>query len=488
MSDVRACPQSHPLFLLQISARSWRLCVACYDHGQNSLSWDSDREKANMDAASFREIFSESARLQRYLDAEAALAQAQAKLSVIPKEAADQISNAARLERIDRDRLDSEIERTGHSFAPLVAELSRVVGGAAGGWVHWGATTQNIVQTGDTVGLRLAEAELVGILQEIVHQMSSLADQYADTLMAGRTHQQHAVPITFGFKVAAWIDVLVRDLERFAQCRPRMLVAMAGGAAGTFATLGPVGPAVQDEYARLLGLGSMSVPSRSIVDHLVEFVCLLGLVASTAATIAEECARLMSIEFGEVAEILPDDNIGSSTMPQKRNPKSANAVIIASARVRAMVPLALDSMIQSHEVDGSRSVMLDHALRESCIQMFDTLSALRELMTTLEIFPDRMRNNLRLSHGLISAEAVMMRLGLIIGRQEAHSLIHDVALKAKKLDKDFFDVLCADQQIANTLTRSEVTYLLNPVNHIGLSAKIAHDASRRARAYLAELA
>ena len=267
---------------------------------------------AFMDAPEFRSIFSEPARLQRYLDVEAALARAQAALGVIPTEAAEQISASAKLELVDRERLDREIRRTGHSFAPLVAELSKVVGGREGGWVHWGATTQNIVQTGDILGLRTAEAELVRLLCEIIGAMAKLADDHAETVMAGRTHQQHAVPITFGFKVAAWIDVLLRDLERFSQCRPRLLVAMAGGAAGTFASSGAVGREVQEKFAGSLGLGGMAVASRNITDHLAEFVCLLGLTAGTSAAVAEECARLMSIEFGEVAEKLPDDNIGSS--------------------------------------------------------------------------------------------------------------------------------------------------------------------------------
>ena len=438
-----------------------------------------------MDIDQFRGLFSDSLRLQRYLDVEAALAQAQANLGIIPQEAARRIAEVAHVELLDLERVNQEIARTGHSFAPLVVELARVAGGTAGGWVHWGATTQNIQQTGDIIGLRLAETEIVRRLRNVVWLLTQLADEHADTAMAGRTHQQHAVPITFGFKVATWIDILVRDLQRFEQSRPRLLMAMAGGAAGTFATLGAIGPAVQEEFARLLGLRSMMVPSRSMVDHLVEFVCVIGITASTIASISEECARLTSSEFGELAETLPDDNVGSSTMPQKRNPKFANEATIASARVRAMVPLALETMIQSHEVDGSRSAMLDHALREACMQMFDAVSALQDLLAGLQVFPERMRANLDLTDGLISAEAVMMSLGEELGRQEAHALIHEIALEARKQGNSFLDLLLADDRVFVHLTQDQMQWLLDPTNYLGLSAEIARAASHHAREYLA---
>ncbi|WP_052737696.1 lyase family protein [Bacillus sp. SA1-12] len=272
---------------------------------------------------SLREIFSPHSRLQRYLDVEAALALTQAELGLIPKAAGDKIAMAAKIELIDEKRLDSEQSITGHFLMTLVSELSRVVGEPEGGYVHWGATTQNIEQTGDVLGIRSATRILSNQLCDVIEALAVLCEKYADTLMAGRTHWQQAVPITLGFKVATWTDVMIRHLERFEQIKPRLFTSMTGGAAGTFASLGNIGPTVQEGVARRLGLTPMNVPARNIVDHFAEYVMLLGMISATLTSIAEEVSRLMSVEFGEVSESLPEGDIGSSTMPQKRNAKSA---------------------------------------------------------------------------------------------------------------------------------------------------------------------
>ena len=195
-------------------------------------------------------IFSPSSRRQRYLEVEAALAEAQAELDIIPRAAANSIVKAARLEHLDQDRIAAEQARTGHSLVPLISELSRVVGSPDGGWVHRGATTQNIVQTGDILGLRAAHRILSTPLCDVLQALADLGERTADFVMPGRTHWQHAVPITFGFKVAAWSDVMIRHLERMQQVQPRLFTSMTGGAAGTFATLGEIGPAVQEGVAR----------------------------------------------------------------------------------------------------------------------------------------------------------------------------------------------------------------------------------------------
>ncbi|MBV8187975.1 MAG: adenylosuccinate lyase family protein, partial [Alphaproteobacteria bacterium] len=209
-------------------------------------------------------------RWQAWLDVEVALARAQAELSIIPSEAAEAIAPKARLELMDRGRIDEGFARTGHTLVPLVWELSRLVGEPHGGWVHWGATTQNITQTGDLLVLRQAHGIFFGQIGEVLRAMADLAERTADFAMAGRTHGQHAVPATFGYKVAVWIDELLRHVERLNQLAPRLFVAMLGGAAGTYASLGTQGPKVQQGIARHLGFRSMSVPSRTELDHLAE--------------------------------------------------------------------------------------------------------------------------------------------------------------------------------------------------------------------------
>jgi adenylosuccinate lyase len=214
-------------------------------------------------------------RWQAWLDVEAALARAQAELGIIPVAAAEAIAGAARLEKMDRGRIDEGLARTGLTIVPLVWELGRIAGDPHGGWVHWGATTQNITQTGDLLVLQRAHGVFLRQIGEIILAMAELADRGAEMPIAGRTHGQHAVPATFGYKVAVWIDELLRHTERFRQAAPRLFVAMLGGGAGTYASLGTNGPLVQRGIGRLLGFGSMAVPSRAIGDHL-RLLCRAG--------------------------------------------------------------------------------------------------------------------------------------------------------------------------------------------------------------------
>src|SRR3984885_12587657 len=238
-------------------------------------------------------------RWQAWLDVEVALARSQAELGIIPNEAAEAISRAARLDLLDRARIDEGFARTGHTIVPLVWELGRVVGEPHGGWVHWGATTQNITQTGDLLVLRQAHGIFLRLINEALSAMADLAERGADMVLPGRTHGQHAVPATFGYKVAVWVDELIRHVERLKQAAPRIFVAMLGGGAGTFASLGEMGPKVQAAIGRQLGFGSMTVPSRVILDHLAENICLLGMLAASCGRIGREIYTLMKTEFGE---------------------------------------------------------------------------------------------------------------------------------------------------------------------------------------------
>ena len=228
-----------------------------------------------------RALYALENRWQAWLDVEAALAVAQAGLGIIPDAARDAIVAKARLGLMDRGRIDEGFARTGHTLVPLVWELGRIVGEPHGGWVHWGATTQNITQTGDLLVLRQAHGIFLRQIGAVLAAMADLAERGAEMAIAGRTHGQHAVPATFGFKVAVWIDELIRHTERLRQAGPRLFVAMLGGAAGTYASLGAQGPAVQAGVARHLGMGDMAVPARSIGDHLAENICLLGMLAAT---------------------------------------------------------------------------------------------------------------------------------------------------------------------------------------------------------------
>ena len=420
-------------------------------------------------------------RWQAWLDVEAALAKAQAELAIIPAEAAEAIARAARLELLDRVRIDEGLARTGHTLVPLVWELARVVGEPHGGWVHWGATTQNITQTGDLLVLRQAHRIFFRLIGEVLAAMADLAERSADMPMAGRTHGQHAVPATFGYKVAVWIDELLRHVERLQQAAPRLFVAMLGGGAGTFASLGKNGPLVQAGVARHLGMGSMTVPSRALGDHLAESMCILGMLAATCGKIGREIYTLMKTEFGEVEEPVPPGTVGSSTMPQKRNPKLCQDIIALTAEVRAQVPLALEAMQTEHEADRTTSLMMDAAEARACIAMGDALSRLGEVVRGLRLDPERMRHNLQLGGGLIMAEAVMLELGAILGRQHAHDVVYDAAQAAFVEGRAFSAVLATDPRVTAHLGADAIDRLLDPVAYTGLCAEMAKQAAARAR-------
>lgn len=435
-----------------------------------------------------RALYELDNRWQAWLDVEAALAHAQAELGIIPADAAPAIARVARLDLMDRARLAEGFTRTGHTLVPLVWELSRIVGEPHGGWVHWGATTQNITQTGDLLVLRQAHRIFLRLIGDILNAMADLAERGADMPIAGRTHGQHAVPATFGYKVAVWIDEMLRHVERLRQAAPRLFVAMLGGGAGTYASLGKNGPPVQAGIGRQLGFGTMAVPSRALGDHLAENICILGLLAATCSKIGREIYTLMKTEFGEVEEPVPPGTVGSSTMPQKRNPKLCQDIIASAAEVRAMVPLALEAMTTEHEADRTTSLMMDAAEARACIATGDVLSRLGEIMRGLRLDPERMRRNLDLGNGLIMAEAVMLDLGAALGRQHAHDVVYDAAQAAFVENRSFSDLLAADPRVTAHMNPAAIQALLDPTAYTGLCADMARQAVTRARAAAREIA
>jgi adenylosuccinate lyase len=428
-----------------------------------------------------RALYKLENRWQAWLDVEVALAQAQAGLGIIPEQAAAAIAKCADISMMDRARIDEGLARTGHPLVPLVWELGQLVGEPHGGWVHWGATTQNITQTGDLLVLRQAHQIFVQLLEDLLDVMADLAEKSADMPIAARTHGQHAVPATFGLKVATWIDEILRHLERLEQAAPRIFVAMLGGAAGTYASLGDLGPAVQKSMGEKLGMSSMRVPSRSISDHFAENICILAMLAATCGKIGREIYELMKTEFAEVEEPVPPGTVGSSTMPQKRNPKLCQDIIAAAADIRAQVPLALEAMQTEHEADRTTTLMIDTAESRACIATGDMLARLVQVIKGLKLDPQRMRKNLDLSGGLILAEAVMLTLGAKLGRQHAHDVVYDAAQAAFVENKVFGDLLSADPRVTECLDVKGIAKLMDPTEYCGLSAMLAREAVQRVR-------
>lgn len=434
-----------------------------------------------------RALFARDARWQAWLDVESALAAAEADLGIVPREAAEEIARKCDLSLFNLAAVEDGLRVTGHPLVPLIWELDRLCEGDAGGYVHWGATTQNITQTGTILQLQKVHRIFLQRLAHLLDALANLAEQTRDYLMPGRTHGQHAVPATYGLKVASWIDEICRHVERLRALEPRVFVAMLGGGAGTVASFGEYGLQVQDQLALQLGLRSMPVPSRVILDHEAEYVLVLSMFSSTATRIAREIYTGMKEEFGEVEEPVSPGTVGSSTMPQKRNPKLSQDIITLGAQIRAQVPLALEGMQAEHEADRAITNIGGRALEAACTMTGDVIERLILLAEGMRVFPERMRQNLDLSGGLIMSETLMLELGREIGRQRAHDLIYDVAQEAAVGERSFRNLLAGNDEITGRLSPERIEQLLDPANHIGQCRELADAQAARGREVAAEL-
>ena len=427
-------------------------------------------------------LFTEDSIYQTWLDVEVALAAAQAELGIIPAAAAAEIAAKAKLELVDRAAFAEHLEVTSHALVSLVWQVDKLCEGDAGGYLHWGATTVNITQTALLLLVRRAHRMIGRDLAALLRHLAGHADTARDYAMAGRTHGQHALPVTFGFKVATWIDELLRHEERLRQLEPRTFRAMYGGGAGTLASLGERGPAVQRGFAEQLDMAVMELPARTARDHLAEYVAALAILCGTLARIAREVYTLMKPEYGEAEEAVPHGAVGSSTMPQKRNPKLCMLILQLTPRARAQVAPALESLESDHEEDGSQCHVMEHAMTEAVIATGDALQATVALAAGLHTDRERMRRNLDMSGGLIVSERVMMVLGERIGRQLAHDAVYEAAQRAHATGSTFAKELLAEPEVAAHLDAEQIAELLDASRYTGLSAQFARRAAEAARA------
>lgn len=431
-----------------------------------------------------RETLTTRAQWQAWLDVESALAQAQAEVGLIPRSAADAITRAAQVDLVDHDAVNTGIARTSHPLTPLIAELARIAGPEAGEYVHWGATTQNITQTGNNLLIRAAHRRIGGLLDSCLTAAGQLAEREAETAMAGRTHGQHAVPITFGFKVATWIEELLDDRQRLQHAADGLTTAMIGGAVGSYASLADIGPEIESRAAAHLGLRPAALPSRALLGGFSDHMWAIAMLSATAAKIARDVMTMMQTEIAEVSEPRSTTSVGSSTMPQKQNPKLTYNIIEISARIRALVPITLEARIHSFEADGSSAQLMDETTVEALIAAGDLLVRLQAILTGLTVDRDRMRANLDLTAGLISAEAVMLRLAQDIGRQSAHDIVLELAAQATARETSLEERLLHDHRVNGHITGPELEDVLDPLHHLGLCADIAKSAAQRAAAVI----
>ncbi len=427
-----------------------------------------------------RAVFDERAYFQRMLDVEAALARAEAGLGIIPADAASTITAAARFENLDPAVLAASARNVGYPVVGLVRELSRAAG-EAGRWTHWGATTQDVMDTATVLqareGLRLVRAELAAVLTALAGQ----SVRHRDTVMAGRTHLQQALPITFGLKCAVWAQPLIAHLRRIDELRPRLEQVSFAGAAGTLASLGDRGIAVMEALAAELGLTAPLAPWHVARDGLAETVSLLGLVCGSLAKIATDVILLAQTEVAEVSEPYVAGRGSSSTMPQKRNPIASEYVLAASRGVQALVPLMQGAMAQDHERGTGpwQAEML--ALPQAFVLTHGALIHARAITEGLVVDAGRMRSNLDLTGGLIVAEAVMMGLAPHLGREAAHHVVADACAVALSEGIPLAKALERHASVTERLDPAGIERLTDPAGYLGSAGAFVDRVAAAAR-------
>lgn len=417
---------------------------------------------------------------QSWLDVEAEMALAQAEIGMIPRWAADEIAGKARLENFDLDTLERSAAETMAPIVSLVRALSAVCG-EAGHYVHWGATTQNIMSTGRLLLLRKVHRRVLTGLASVLDKLGTLAEHHAETVMAGRTNHRHALPITFGFKVAGWIEELTRQNDRFAATETRVFALHFGGAIGAMHSFAGLGEALCANLARRLDLAPALVPDRVSLDGQAEYVASLGLFAMTIGRIGGELYRLMGDEIGEISERLGDGVIGSSTMPHKVNPKHVVSLIAGAAQLRALVAPALEAGMPSHEGDAANNHLMSGTLEQASALAWTLVQRLENTLDQVEIHPARMEQNLNQSADFIATENLMMVLADGIGRTLAHDLVHHAVADALAGKGRLPDLLMQVPEVSVAIGRDALEAALKPANYLGDSVAISRKAADLAR-------
>ena len=419
-----------------------------------------------------RQVFSDEARVQYYLDIEAALAKVQGRMGIIPAEAAEEIIAHCHAEQFDMQKLKTATERIGYPVLPVVQQLVGLCRDGLGEWCHWGATTQDITDTATVMQIRAALDLIEADLKAISAALAGLAKRYRDTPMAGRSNLQQATPITFGYKCAVLLAGFQRHLERLRELRPRVLVGEFSGATGTLASLGAEGLAVQEALMAELGLGQPEIAWHTMRDRIAEAGCFLGLVTGTLGKISMDVKLMMQTEVEEVYEPFHEGRGSSSTMPQKRNPIASNYIHACISMVRQHVAALLDAMVEDHERSTGPWEIEWIAVPEIFCLTAGALKHARNIVEGLQVDPVRMRANLDLTKGLTQSEAVMMGLGPALGRQLAHDLVYDICREVIAGKGTFLDLLAGHPQIAPHLTREQLAGFLDPANYVGLSGEM----------------
>lgn len=386
-------------------------------------------------------MFSDEQLVRYMLEVEAALAKVQGELGVIPGEAAGEIVATAATLHVDFERLRDGVEKAGVPVAALVRQLREQVDEEAASYVHWGATSQDIVDTALALQIRAALGVIEPVLQQVIEKLAQLAGRYRTLLMAGRTHSQQALPIPFGLKIAGWLAPLLRHRQRLAEIKPRVLAVQFGGAAGTLASLGEAGLKVQEGLAAELDLGVPLMPWHTQRDNVAEMAGWLSLVSGSLAKMAQDVILMAQSEVGEVRESADRSRGGSSTMPQKSNPIVSELIIAAARTNAALLSAVHQAQVQEHEraTHGWQVEWLN--LPPMFILTAAALNKALFLSERLVVDEARMRQNVSASNGLMLAEAVTFALTPFMSRAEARELVTESCRLAIEQEQHLVDVV-----------------------------------------------
>ncbi|MDX1776916.1 MAG: adenylosuccinate lyase family protein [Desulfobulbales bacterium] len=419
-----------------------------------------------------RRIFCDIRRMQRWLDVEIALATSQATLGMIPLSAADELAQTAQIALLDLDEVRTAIKNTGHSLIPLLAAWQKTTSPDASGYIHFGATTQDIQDTAQSLEIKEVLLIIERELRLVIRELIGLARRTRSLVIVGRSHGQHALPTTLGLKVAVWLDEMLRNGERLMECRKRVPVSQLFGGVGTMAAFKGQSLELLAEFSKRLRLTAPRTAWHASRDRMAELLSFMAILAGGLGKIANEICQLARNEICELEEPFHLGKIGSSTMPHKRNPELCEQVVVLSRLIKNQAASGFDGLINEHERDY-RAVRLEWvSIPESSLMLCNALHLVKSILVNLIIHEDNIAANLERSACHISTEALMFGLGSKLGKHKAHQLLYDIAMKAYSANRELQDVLEEHPEITGQLSPDELAGLLKPENHTGMAARL----------------
>ena len=424
----------------------------------------------NFSTEEMRSVWDDENRLQKILDVEAALALAESELGIIPKEAGRAIKDAAKIENFDIEEIAKESAKLKHSLMATVNHLQKL-SGDYGEYVHYGVTTQDVTDTAMILQLKEADEIIRRDTKKVAELLIGLASKYKKTPMPARTHGMQGLPTTFGFKLAVVLSEFERHLDRLNSVQSRIFTGVLAGGVGTYAALGSIGPKIEERALEILELNAPKICWHSSRDRISEYGSALVLISGSLGKLGNEIYNIMRTEIDEVEEPFSAGNVGSTTMPHKRNPAIFEGIASLTKPILHSVALLHESLVMEHERDAMswRSEWI--ALPEICLYLSSQLKSMITVLEGLVVKPENMLKNLERLGGLILSERVMFALSEKIGKQTAHHLIYEIAMESAEQKIPFKKLLGQNEKVAAVLTEDQINQLLDPSQYIGLASE-----------------